>query len=118
MKDQPLISTNDVYKVVLDALTRQIGSVLDGYSSPLNKIIADVVDGHTPELRGIVERALELTLKDKKFVATVNEEFQHKIAKSLVGKLEGTVERAADKLRQDATLRARMILAIEKIINE
>lgn len=36
----------------------------------------------------------------------------------MVGKLEGTVERAVDAIRQDQTLRAEMILAIERIVKK
>lgn len=66
----------------------------------------------------IIRKALALTIKDKQFVADVNIQFKHKIAKVMVGKMEGAVEKAADKLRNDPALRARMIIAIEEMIKE
>jgi hypothetical protein len=48
----------------------------------------------------------------------VQEEFQRKVEKNLVGKLEGSVEKAADALRQNPAMKSRMILAVENIVNE
>ena len=69
-------------------------------------------------LKKFVNDCLSFVKGDKAFEKEVKAEFQHKVAKAMVGKLEGTVEKAVDVLRQDPTLRAQMILAIEKIINK
>jgi hypothetical protein len=50
--------------------------------------------------------SLKFVTNDKKFQTAVQEEFQHKVAKAMVGKLEGAVEHAVDRLRQNETLRA------------
>lgn len=118
MKNDPIISKEDVVDVVREALMSKVGKVLDGYSSPLDKIICSTIAEHEEELSAIIRQALALTLKDKQFVANVNTEFKHKIAKVLVGKMEGAVEKATEKLRANPTLRARLIVAIENIINE
>lgn len=118
MKNESIINKNDVADVVREALMSKVGKVLDNYNSPLDKIIHNVIAEHEVELSGIIRQALTLSLKDKQFVANVNQEFKHKVAKVLVGKLEGTVEKAADKLRADPTLRARMIVAIEEMIKD
>lgn len=118
MKNEPIITKRDVADVVREALMAKVGKVLDGYNSPLDRIIHAVIEEHETELSGIVRQALALSFKDKQFVANVNQEFKHKIAKVLVGKLEGAVEKAAEKLRADPTLRARMIVAIEAMITE
>lgn len=118
MKEEAIISKGDVVGVVREALMSKVGDVLSGYSSPLDKIIKDVITENEEELSKIVRKALEITIKDKQFISDVNIQFKHKLAKVMVGKLEGAVENAVDKLRQDPTMRARLILAIENIINE
>jgi hypothetical protein len=118
MKNEPIIGKEDVVGVVREALMAKVGKVLDGYNSPLDKIIHEVIVQHDAEFRGIIQKALEITIKDKQFVSDVNVQFKHKIAKVLVGKMEGAVEKAADRMRQDPSLRARMIIAIEEIIKE
>jgi hypothetical protein len=61
-------------------------------------------DEHGP-LDKFLRTALKFVTNDKKFQASIQEEFQHKVAKAMVGKLEGAVERAVEKIRQNETLR-------------
>ncbi len=116
MKNEPLISKNDVLNVIQSALMGQVQKVIEGYSSPLDKIIRDVITENEEALSKVIRDALTMSFKDKQFVSNVNTEFKHKVAKVLVGKLEGAVEKAAEKLRADPTIRARLILAIEELI--
>lgn len=116
MNNKSIINEKDVIGVVRDALMSKVAEVMNGYSSPLNGIVTRVISQHEEELSRIVREALALSLKDKQFVSDVNEQFKHKVAKVLVGKLEGAVEKAADRLRADPTLRARLIIAIEDLI--
>ena len=112
-----LISKKDVEILIFQAITAKITSKLEGYSSPLEKIVNDVVLENEPKIRAVVTEALNTVFSDDKFSGLVKEEFQRKVAKNLVGKLEGAVEKSADKLRQDESVKARMILAIEAIVN-
>lgn len=113
-----IINDKDVIDVVRDALLSKVGERLNNYNSPLNLVIDNIIKESEPELADLVKNALLLSIKDKQFVANVNEEFKHKVAKTLVGKMEGSVEKAADKLRNNPAMRARMIIAIEEMIKE
>lgn len=116
MKDTPIISTGQVLEIVTDALKSKIGERLSAYSSPLNGIVDAVVKEQGDQLTDICRKALAHVVSSKEFANNVQNEFTHKVAKTLVGKLEGTVEKAVETLRQDPRLRAEMILAIEKLI--
>ena len=116
--EKSLINEKDVLLVVGSALNQQIENQLKGYSSPLIKIVSEVVQSYEDKIKKIVNDALSETLNSDEFVKVVKDEFSHKVAKSLVGKLEGSVEKAVEVLRQDQAMRARMILAIENIVNE
>ena len=88
--------------------------------SVVDQIVDDVMreeESHK-KLEKFVRQTLAFVQGDKVFEKSVKEEFQRKVAKSLVGKLEGTVERAVDKIRQNETLRAEMLLAIERIVQK
>ncbi len=114
-----IISPTEIMDIAVKAIHDKISERLgNGYDSPLNKIIDDVVVAHAAQISSVVSECLEETLGTKEFKKAVKTEFSHKIAKSLVAKLEGTVERAVEKMRQDQTLRARLVLAIENIIKE
>lgn len=118
MKNEPIISKDDVLAIVTQALHSKIGERLSGYSSPLNAIIDGVVQENSEKIQQICRESLAAVTNSKEFAKAIKEEFTHKVAKSLVAKLEGTVEKAVEVLRQNPTLRAEMILKIEKIIKE
>lgn len=113
---------NDIKKEVLNLLAESIkskvASHLEGYSSPLTQIVNEVVDKHTPAIRKMVDEFLTESLGSSEFRTALKEEFNHKIAKTMVGKLEGSVEKAVEVLRQDQTLRAKMVVALDNIIKE
>lgn len=114
-----MIHKNDVLQIAKEAIKEQIVARFgSGYNSPLHKIIDECMANYDGELRSLVNSSLEGLFSSPDFKKIISEEFTRKVAKTMVGKLEGTVERAVDKLKQDETLKARMILAIENIIKE
>ena len=118
MKEENLISKKDVSNIIFDALSYKIGERLKGYSSPLDKIVDEVVEEQGDKIRTLCRNALRTIVSGKNFEKNIKEEFEHKVAKSLVGKLEGSVAKAVDVLGQNPQMRAEMILAIEKIITK
>ena len=75
-------------------------------------------DSFRADLERFVRETLKFLQNDKLFEKTIKDEFRHKVAKSLVSKLEGTVEKAVERIRQNEILRSELILAIEKIIKK
>ena len=113
-----ILTEDEIKEIMVNAMKEKVAN---HYSY---KIVEELVTRvmNEPEsqkkLEKFVRSALSFLQNDKVFEKSVVEEFQRKVAKSLVGKLEGTVEKAVDKLRQNEVLRAQMILAIEGIINK
>lgn len=116
--EKEIINKKEILDIAIEAIKSKVGERFSGYSSPLNSIADNVISEHSEEIRGIFIDCMSKTLKNKSFKEAIQEEFTHKVAKSMVAKLEGSVEKAVEKLRQDQTLRARMILAVENIIKE
>ena len=69
-------------------------------------------------LMGALGAVVKDILKDNEFHRTIKMEFRHKVAKNLVGELTGSIERAVNLFKQDPTLRAKLILAIEQFISD
>jgi hypothetical protein len=112
----------DFEKQVLDSLRKGISEVivskLGGYNSPLDGVIKDVFEKEKQAVTDILRSVFQEVIGSDAFKATIKDEFQRKVAKNLVGMLEGQVTKAADALKQDPTMRSRIILAIEKIVTE
>lgn len=117
MKNESLISTKDILHIVTDALHSKIGERLNAYQSPLNTIVDNAIKEHAAEIEAACRESLDGIFTSKEFKNSIKEEFRHKVAKTLVSKLEGTVEKAVEILRQNPTLRAQMIIKIEEIIS-
>jgi len=112
-----ILTTKQVEEMVMGALIDKFGKEINqSYSSPIIPIIKEVIDENREKIKTVFQEALDTSFNDKEFQKIVREEFKHKVAKQMVGSLEGEVEKAVNAIRQDQTLKARMILAIEKMI--
>lgn len=118
MPTEKIDLNKEIMNVVRSSLHESIKSNLNGYSSPLTKMVNDVVNEHDTELRGIMREALSQVVVSSEFKASVKEAFLHKVARTLVDNLDGAVKQAADKLKQDPTIKAQMVLAIQSIIDK
>ena len=104
--------------MIFESLAKAIPDALSGYQSPMKEIVNRVVNNHDSKIYELFSRNLEKALEDKGFEEIIFEEFQRKIAKNLVGKLEGEVEKSVDKYRQNPELKAKMIMAIQNMIKQ
>ena len=101
---------------VNSSIAKAIEDELVGYNKPLNTLVDKVVRDNFEEVHEIVNRAFQTVVRTEAFETSVLEEFERKVAKILVSKLTGQVEKAVNLVNQDPRLRAKMILAIEDII--
>jgi hypothetical protein len=116
------IKLSDFDKLILDTvrenLHKVIGDKLSGYDSPLKKMIEDAFKIHDQELRDLVYQSLGMAIKQEDFKIAVKQAFDHKIARCMVEHLSSSVDKAVNAIRSDPTIKARMVLAIEEIINK
>ncbi|MCK9601141.1 MAG: hypothetical protein M0R06_19025 [Sphaerochaeta sp.] len=100
------------------AFQEAIGKVLtDSYHSPLKPMIVEVVDGRKQELKAIMSDVLGKLIATEQFKNDVADAFLHKVARTLVDQMDGSVKQAAEQMRQDPTIKAQMVLAIKGIID-
>lgn len=108
----------DILASINHSIQEVIKERLSGYDSPLTKLVNSVVGENEQKLRTVFSEAFVLVVDSNDFKKEVHQAFQHKVAKLLVSKLEGSIEKSVNLLRSDPTIKAKMILAIENIINE
>jgi hypothetical protein len=100
-----------------DGIARVVKEKLGGYDSPLIKMVEQVADGHRQEILSKLNDAFKSCLENPNFEKVLKEEFNRKVAKILLSSLEGSVEKAANVFKSDQTLRAKMIVAIQEILD-
>lgn len=115
---EKIINEKAILETVKSAVHESVLKTLTAYNNPFDTIVRSVIEAHSDELKEQVDTMLNGIFKDKEFKAILKEEFQHKVAKTLVAKLEGAIEKGVNSYQQDPTLRARMVLALEEIVNQ
>jgi len=101
-----------------DGIQKSIKDQMGGYNSPLTKMIETVMNDNRESIMGKMDAALKSVIENPDFKDALVEEFNRKVAKTLLSGLEGLVEKAANSFKQDPTIRAKMVMAIQAIIEK
>jgi len=103
---------------VNEGVEKAIVDAIGGYSSPLSTFAKEVIQNHAEEMKSLMDNALVKTIRSKEFEKEVMSAFTHKLARTLLGKIEGEVDKAVNMFRQDPVRRAKVVSAIEKIVQK
>lgn len=91
---------------------------LTGYNSPLDNLIESAVLKHATEFRSLLEQSIGSCLNDAEFRESIAVAVRHSLAKTLVARFGGEMEKQVNVLKSDPTTRARITLAIEEIVRQ
>ena len=105
----------EIFNQVKDSIGKAIGASIVGYQSPLDKMIKDVIERRRMEIETLLGQAVDGALKGD-FRDTLQEACTRKLAKVLISKMEGEIEKRANDLRADPTFRARLTVAIGEVV--
>ena len=108
--------TDELKGIIAQALKEKVSSAIN--YGEVHKLVDDVLMERKAEFDGLLNEMFDAFFQDADVREALLDEFKHKVAKTMVGKLDGAVEKSIAKYRQDPATNARMILAIEKIITE
>ena len=112
LQQQIVNQINDSLRTVIDSvLTNQ-------WSSPIWEIIKQVVNEQSWDIKAVINDALSKFTKSESFRDMLVEEMNHKLAKSCVSLMESQVDKSLNSIKQDPILKAKMIMALETIIND
>lgn len=95
-----------------------IASKLAGYQSPLDKLLSESISKHNATLRALLEDSIASCLKDESWRENIASAVRQTLAKQLVAKFGGELEKQVNLLKSDPTTRARITLAIEEIVKQ
>lgn len=108
-----------VIGAIQDAIRKGISDRLGSqYSSPLTKAIDDAVAVNQSEIQGLLSKAIKDCLDDDLFCKNVRDAARERLAKVLVQKFGGEIERRVNELKSDPTTRARIVLMLEEIVDK
>lgn len=117
-KNMPIYLEQDILKAAQIAIGESITKALTGYSSPLQKLVDTVVSEHHTELKKLITDSFETVIRTEDFKKSITNAFSHKVARSVISNNDGLFDKVSNELKQDATFKAKMILAVETVVNE
>ncbi len=88
------------------------------YDNPMNGLIADSLKRHDGEIRDMLDAALKSCVGDAAFREEIQSAVRSTLAKTLVARFGGELEKQINSLKSDPTTRARITLAIEEIVKQ
>jgi hypothetical protein len=88
------------------------------YNNPLDKLLSGVVEAHDGELRELLVSGIRSALADGDFRTLIHDALREKLAKVLVQRFGGELEKQVNALKSDPATRARITLAIDDILRQ
>lgn len=85
-------------------------------SNPIGNLIESVIKSHDAELRSLLNDSFVSAIGDAKFREEIQASVRHILAKTLVSRFGGELEKQVNVLKSDPTTRARITIAIEEIV--
>jgi len=109
-------------QVILNQVNKAIGEAIKteliGYNKPLSKICERVLEANNAQLFELINGEFHQLLDSKDFKVEMKAALNSKLAKTLVSRMGGDLEKQVNHLKADPTTRAKVTLAIDKIISE
>lgn len=98
---------------VKEAIKSRLGSQ---YSSPVNSMVDEVIKKQCPDLAELLKEAIQSCVTDESFREEIKAGARKSLAKILVQRFGGELEKQVNALKSDPTTRARITLAIDEIV--
>ena len=108
--------------MILDAVREGIASAvkakIEGYDSPLKNIIHACITKNEPAIHAVINEAVVACVLDDGFREEIKQSTRTQLARNLVQRIGGELERQVNTLKSDPTTRARITMAIDAIIKD
>lgn len=109
---------SQILQVAQTSIAAAIKESLTNYQSPLVALTRSVVNDHTTELRSMISDAFVQVIRTDDFKKSIVDAFSHKVARSVISNNDGLFDKVANELKQDATFKAKMALAVANVVEE
>lgn len=107
---------DQVIATVHSALTDAIKAKLTaGYNSPLDLLIKQSIDKHEAGIRSALDSAIQGALQGD-FAVALADACTRKLAKVLISKMEGELEKRVGELRSSPEFRSRLTVAVDDLV--
>jgi transposase-like protein len=117
-KHLPLSMEGEVVNAVHASISKAFNDALSGYNSPLQKYALNVVAKYQTSIESVFDDVVKEAIKTDEFKQRVREVLIHKIAKTMISGIDGSVDKTINQMKQDAVFRSRLTLSVNNLVNE
>ncbi len=107
---------------ILRGINKAVGEAIQeelvGYGKPLSKLAERVIAAHSDELYELMNDEFVELLTAESFRAVLKKALNEKLAKVLVSRMGGELEKQVNELKGNPVTRAKITTAINKVIEE
>lgn len=107
-----------IMEAIRGAIVDSIKNQLGGYNSPLSPIIKNCVEKNQLAINSIINDAVSSCVSDDAFREEVKQATRTQLARNLIGRIGGELEKQVNQLKSDPTTRARITMAIDQIVKD
>ena len=108
----------DIIKIAEKAIVSAVEKELVGYNRPLSNYVNEVLENHRNDFTSLIDGEVTKMLKAKAFKDALSVALNEKLAKILVSRFGGELEKQVNELKANPETRAKITIAISKIIEE
>jgi hypothetical protein len=102
-----------------DGIREGINSKLSqSYDNPLSKLVEAAMQRHNGQFSKLLDESLASCFGDERFREDIRSGVRVQLAKTLIQRFGGELEKQVNTLKSDPTTRARITLAIDQIVKE
>jgi len=108
----------EILEIIKRGLGTALGESLSRYNGPLPKLVDQVLEKHHSELYSLIDGEVVSLISSEEFKRSLKEALNQKLAKTLISRMGGEMESQINKLKADPTTRAKITVAIDRVISE
>lgn len=118
-KHLPLTLEQDVFSSINGAISKGLSEALsNSYNSPLVKYAHNVVAKYQTQIEAIFDKVVSEGIETDEFKQRVREVLLHKIAKTIISGIDGSIDKTVNLMKQDAIFRSKLTLSVNGIVEE
>ena len=106
----------EILKSAKAAISEAIVKELVGYSKPLSKLTEKVIDANMGTLYSLINDEFSSLLASDQFRDALKDALNAKLAKTLISRMGGELEKQVNELKANPATRAKITLAINELI--
>ena len=108
----------EILRTARSAITESIIKELTGYNKPFSELISRVFKDNENELYELVNDEFSSLISSDGFKDNLKKALKEKLAKVLVSRMGGELEKKVNELKSNPATRAKITLAIENCVSE